>query len=1132
MNKYIKKLIDALNKKFKQELERQKKFFRKPEVLIALGISSLILLDKILKDKKTKEETKAFFQKDTASKIIISYTQQELNDDSLNDILLKCLYGSEVVIPEIQNATIPEDFISYADKNNDIDSKVDSKKFKSLLGNIKYTTELFLTFTFLINHIVHQSKDLLTKTDYPSKYRLKYIQRLTRNVYGLIKTNLEVMKIDKNQEFFALKEGAKKTVNETQDAIKDKYEKILSSLKQIDNILIAVGIATAIYLFNRKKLQQKSTETLQVISRDIICTGVPESFDVSINKIQFEINLNCPVITDDVIVPHIPIEEKLKDISCEIVENEEIIEDINEKPDLVTHAVIRNSTQKMLNSVVSKDAYLTPQLPIANLSGQVVYSPVNGYIEQLNPNEIVLREISDPNENFLTTQISLLNEKYEKLNNIKSFLKYYYVGTLYPSMLAIAIVDDTSTHNTQSGIEKIWKGIKEEYFRFDEVYNKEIKKITGKNNVEKHAKNETLNQIKEEVEKQEEIYYKHLNLLRDVAINESKKTKAKTNEYELFEFYLLDLGAAFNQLDYPNDLELIFRDQINEFIRRRMFVDGYKKSKLENKINDLIKDIEKGISVGNWFHKAMDIYRPAKKLSDVKSWLTGLANKNKKLEGIEKTQAVNRVMFLIEFYLNIDQISKKYNILEKETTSKKETVKEGNWIFSFTQDLWKQYKTLPKEIDEIQKVIDSLSLFQTYSIINWNGYQARLYTISDKPKCESVETDPYLNPKSEYGYGDIQYWLKYCAFATLASVTNPALGWSTGIIFPAPILFPVVYIPVKPIYTNYGFIVTGISICGMYIFPWILMANLSPKYVVPIGDPTVMLKREMDALKRSISDQSMKLKKDRIKPLIDKTKQDIKSIKDEIKMLKQQLAKNKESKPKKIVIQENTGYVISDIKNGVQQNLNYLNEYVEWNKRNAELTEAIATLKVKLWKQQIIVKTLQKIHDDGKSVKGVSPITDAIDESQKLIDKQVDKLIAIVDNADKIISVLPTALHPETANFGITIKNPKPVIKIAENLDDMVNIPVLDKITQKFELKNGYMMSTNYPETLVNTVINNKSYKQALSSAMSSIVIKDAFPHYSLLKPTNIPWVTFLYRDFVAQGARTYGWPGGLPLPI
>jgi len=416
-------------------------------------------------------------------------------------------------------------------------------------------------------------------------------------------------------------------------------------------------------------------------------------------------------------------------------------------------------------------------------------------------------------------------------------------------------------------------------------------------------------------------------------------------------------------------------------------------------------------------------------------------------------------------------------------------------------------------------------MFQTYSIIDWNGYQARLYSIADEPTCQWVESDPYLNPKSKYGFGDIQYWLKYCAFATLASCANPVTGWSTGWITPTPIKFPVVYIPIKPIYTKYGFVVIGLSICGIYMFPWVLLVNLTTGYTTPFGDPTILIKKQIEGLKKTISEQLLNLKRKAIKPLLDKTKEEIEVMETEIKELKTEQKGYIGTKPQKLIID------LNKIDMGIQENPNYVNEYFDWMEKNKNISEKIASAQISLWKKETTAMVLQESYTYGTAIKGITGVTDKFEQMQVLIGKQIDKLVSMLSEIDNILAVLPIALAPETANFAITIKNPKPIIKIKDNLEDMIDATALNGVVEKFRLKSEDLTSSKYLNKLMFSVVNDKIYRKALSTARIKIIIQDAFPHYSSLSLSNIPWIMFLYKDFVTTGARTYGFPGNLPMP-
>ena len=1093
MNKFIKALIEKFNKKYKSELERQKKFFKKPDVLIALGVASLLLLNNMIKEKKTKDDLKKQLRNNKVAKDILDYTSTDFNDDSLSELLLKCLNGeSDIKFPSGMEAS---DFLSFVDKNNDIDSKINYTKLKQLSDKLGNAAPIMLSSYFILEYIVDMTKDLLIKSEHPSKYRTKYIQKLTRNTYGLLKMQ------DKGNN--------------------EQTKKSLNFLKQIDNILIAIGLATTIYIANRVILRKKSKQTLDEISKDITCSSSIEPFDVSINKIPFQFNLDCPVITDDELVPHIPIELKLTNLECETNFNEENVMDASVSTDLVTHAIVRNAKQDKMFAAVSLGSHLTPESQIAIINGKVIYSPVIGTIAKISENEIILQDISDPDEDYLTTQINLLNDNYKRLNGVKSFIKEHYINSIYPQMLGIAILDDTSTFDLIPGVIGVFNETKSKFNVLNNDYENTIKKITGTDNIKQNAKNETLYKIKDDVEEADALFFKNITALVESVFATSIIIKPKPSEYELFEYYFLDLGMPLNTLNEPTEIEIQFRDIINEFARKRFVIDGYNKDKIANKINSLIKDIEKGTgflgNLGNWFDKAMEQYNVHKQLSDVKLWLTGLANENKKLTG-DKIITVNKVMFLFEFYLGADQLITKYNIVIEKDTRKKETILEGNKLQLFSQNLFTELNSLPINIEEIQKVIDSLSIFETFSIITWQGYQTRLYTLSDDTICVSDEKNDYLNPKSKKGFGDIEYWLKYCVFATLASVANPATGWSTGWIIPSPILMPVVYIPVKAISTQYGFIVLGISICGMWVFPWSLFVNYSPKHTTPFGDPTAALKREITAMKKEISEALLKLKRSVVKKMLDETGIKINMKEKDITNIKIKIAEHQTIKPKKTVSN----------KNGIKNNVNYLSEVGKWVETNVSLREQLLTTKIERFTLTKKYQILNSAYKNGDSVKGV----DGIEQTEKMLNKKLDNLIGLIDKVDLTLAALPISLKPNTANFGFTLKNSKPVIKIADELDDNVNEGAVNTIFEKFELKNEDMMSSGFVSKLSTKMTNFKAYKKVLSTSSLLTVTKDPFPKYSLLTITNIQWQKFLYQDFVKVGAQCFGFPGNNPMPI
>jgi hypothetical protein len=1096
MNKFIKALIDKFNKQFTQEFKRQKQFFSKPDVLIALGVTSLALLNKFAQSKKNKDEIKQFINGSPQIKSILNFTSTNVDDDNLNDLLKVCLTGDTSLLPVLPDDLSSSDFISLATSANDIDSKIDYNKLNQLTLKFENTTIMILSFSYLFAHIITISKDLFA-TEFPSKYRTKHTQKLTRNTYGLLK-----------QQIKNVSKAEAKQINE-----------LLAGLLTIDNILIAITIASVIYIANRKILQNKSYETLQKIASENVCIDLTPAFDVSVNKIPFQISLNCPAIIDDVQVPHEPIELKLQNpISCEVNQNNETATNATQSQDLATFAIIRNTSKSIFVPVVVPDAFVTQDKRIATFAGKALFSPVTGTVDQISVNEVILRDISDQ-DNYLQDQVDLLNTDYQRLNYVNAFLKDYYIESLYPVLLNVSVTDDASTHATKNlavGVNNLFDIMNKAFSNINKNYEKQIKNITGKDNVEKNAKNETLDVIKTQLDDVATLFYKNEQLMANQGLNDAKAVLAKPDEFILFDYYTLNIGNILHGLANPTPIEIAYTNIIDDIIRKRFVIDNYSKTKLATKINNEVQLIVNAPPNINWLSQMSGIYNTHKSSDDVKTWLTGLADKNKKLGVDQKISEVNKAMFLFKLYLDADKLVEKYTILKKESNPLLETVKEGNAISTFFGDLWKERVSLPVEITRIQDLIDSLNTFSTYSISEYNGEQARLYILADEPACQSPETDPRLNPKSKYGYGDIQYWLRYCSLATLASVTNPATGWATGWIIPTPIPFPVVYIPFKSIPTKYGFFVIGLTVCGIWIFPWTLFVNMTSNYHTPSLDPTNLLKQNIEVLKKSISTNIKNLKKTFIKKSLDDNNAKIAVVQTNLTTSQNQLKDNKAVKPKKY------------LDNGSKNKL-YTQRLTTWTENNLTLNETILTLKTKKYELEKISAVLSNALKSGSSTKDVNP---ALEQSEKQINKQLANLSTMVDNVDKTLAPLPIAMTPNTANFGITLKNTKPIIKIAGELDDNVNESAVDSITKNFKLQNAPMMSTNYKSTLLNNVLNYNAYKKTLSGGMNTMISKDPFPKYELLSPINIPYITFLYKDFVTKGAQCYGFPGQLPLPI
>jgi len=65
MNKFVKQIIEKLNLKYNLEVQRQKIFFSKPDVLLSFNISSLSFLNSLSLFNKSKKEVLNFLRSNT-----------------------------------------------------------------------------------------------------------------------------------------------------------------------------------------------------------------------------------------------------------------------------------------------------------------------------------------------------------------------------------------------------------------------------------------------------------------------------------------------------------------------------------------------------------------------------------------------------------------------------------------------------------------------------------------------------------------------------------------------------------------------------------------------------------------------------------------------------------------------------------------------------------------------------------------------------------------------------------------------------------------------------------------------------------------------------------------------------------
>lgn len=1164
MGKIAEIIKKFLNEFFNATIKDDLDFFNKPKALIALTTTSLLTLNalsdtlkKLLEEKLgrasnksdllnildrtniTDEDVENYIKGNKELQKFLNYISNELNEDICSDITLACSdpnYYQEQIdnllgkLSSITGGVLENIFLRIAETESDFDEKLDAyvldKNLKGILNKINGN----LPWIFMVYLIIIKIKEFLTQNDYPSKYRGKYLQRLLRIIGAILKNELNAVKTIPSE-----------TV-ETARELEQQTTTIFNSLRSLDSIITASLMASFVYLNNRKKYQEECLDAFSenigpITCEEEISSAQPEStpifkpFDLNIDT------FSCPIDFDDVEVPHEPFDIKLQNgfETCDLVQGESTPIEIEADfyYDTAVKALIENNSKKKFNILSKKNDMVTTRSILGTLGGTRIYSPIDGVVSKIEKNKIYINDVRDPENTYLEEIIQSIQNLYKKLNDTKFFIKDFYINSWYPVMLkASPLIDEELTAEElgkiffmTGGVDKRFERAQKEAERNKEDYEKDIKKITGKDNVEEKAENEELGKIKEETDKIDKAFYDNLLKIAETGVNQAEVTLPKENDFILVDYYF-DLLSLLISYFEQNEILVPFRDKINEFLIERFFVDGWNRNKLIRKINRLCEDLAEGTffeEEKNFFKEMTKIYNENnKEIDPVKDYVASLANENNEFTENEKQKITDKIMYLFDFFLEIDQkIDEEY---VTETNRYEATEKEANYIENYFGERWKRYNEIPNELNELFEILEDLGqTLTTYSIITIDDEEYRYYSIGMERTCPipEEEDDDYLNPFSDYEFKDIQYWLKYCAFATLASVANPATGWSTGLPPPiGPTPFPVIYIPIKAFQLNWGFIVIGISITGIYPFPWVLISNLSSEYHVPLVDPLTIIRKSVEKIKKSLTQEIKQFKQITLKGYLDDTKNKINAKADEIDYLTEEKRLHKLKKPR-----------LDRTKKGGR--LIYIQKIAEWEEIQLQYSKQIFTLRAEKFALELKWKNVYDAYSGGKlSEEELDAKLNSMKKLEERIDKQFEKIDSLITSIEPALIPLPISTSPETANFAFTIKNPNPINEFGEDLNENINSSVLNPIINRFKLKNEAFMSTNFATETTNSMINWKKYTSLLKASRFAIVQKDPFPKYQNLKLTNIPWISFLYTKWAPSGAKTYGFPGFPPLPV
>lgn len=1120
---------------FKVQTELEKLFFDFPlsiDLLKSMGIALLLqfadqLKDEILSrfdvpfDLDNMNQLKNAIKKNPKTNAIFKAANQLMDEEALSNALLACekakaekdptaLFNETNTHLLTENKEDINKFIASikVQNNNSLLDKLDviKDKLNGLMDDASDVLNImndYLAYALLGYYIVNLIIDLFTRTDMPSGYLSRYTGKLV-------------------SVFIA-------SVSDAAQELYDMVSSILNIVISVDALLTGLIVAMTLYVLNRLKFQESSKKELS----KMMCPDYDGSLDgfdedPSLNErasIDLSNITDLPDVCDydefpEYLVPKEPFELKLanSEINCSVdfVEEDDIISLQDAKPLLATKAVVENQRDGQLKILVEKGNKIKTGKLIGLVGKKKIYSPINGTVYDITNNQIFFDDITDKSQSFLEEKAKDLSDKYSEFNASKEFLKKWAVKSLYPVMLGNSPTNDREiageelTAITNVGVEQYYNKLVEDYNKKVEIYEKNAEIIASKDNVTIHAEDETLHIIKRDIDNLQVLLGRDIKKLQKDSIEIANVTMGLISEYALIDFYfefLLELAASDNK----TSIETKFYDNLHKFQERRLYIEQFDTTVLNQRVDDLTLEL-----LGDFYPEDLDLkeralksYNTTNELKEIKDWLTLVAKNNESIEEIDKVKIINKIIFLLEFIVQVPEYAEKYGDLDPSKVFE-QTVIEGNYINRYINSIFRKIINIPKQIKSLEAQIDDISLISSFSIIEYNDANHRQYVITpdeDVIKCVPVDLDPNAGGNTTTDFSDINYWIKYFSIATLTGCGMPGIGWATGLILPSgPVLLPVVYIPIKAVAMDYGFVVFGLTITGVVLMPFMMFVNLSTVFQLPLFDPVKALKNEISALKLNLVGQLDEFKVATIKQFLDSAKVELDAATVAYEGAKDNHIQHKLKKPPKTK--------------------KYIKEQAEWTVTNVEYIQSKLTFGVAKFSAETKYSLLYILWSVGgelseKLSAGLGQAFAALKQAEDLINIQFDALAKMVETLEKIVGPLPITLQPDSANWGFTLKNPMPLTPFGLQLTaPMIQLNILDPIIEKFRAKNVDFMSPG------GVKLDYASYIELIQSMLSILILRDPFPPYEKLSLTNVAWIIFLTGELIPFGARQFGMPG------
>lgn len=701
-------------------------------------------------------------------------------------------------------------------------------------GAWKIMKNLFGSRKNKMNESVNNSKDTEELLNDPDIKKSKHVGVLADIAIGLIQSFGIVL---------VIASAINDIVKAKRQANEDQLNNFVNSKKNEDEIL-----------------KQLNTSDLSDLSQleNIIKDDTEQNNDKSIISI-------CPVYDDSAATISLANNGIILEIGKDI-NNFNLLVDKN--ADIKLDDIIGYIDGKPIKSIIEgKVAYITDRHIVINKNINI---DANGNI---NSEEVIkninslLGSVESDNKSSLKNEISEISEKMTNMNYIETLIKDY-LFLIYKPIIYNRI---TNEYNNLSYCNIAHDELINAHTNIRNEFENDIQVFCGADNVKTYAENNNLNEFKNILLNKKYTFID--NIFNEIKLYENNMYNINKDD----NFLMCDYYLSFILMEYDNNpyLDKLY-NIISKFYINRHETENKNKNDLIDKFNDyLIK-----YNINKTFNSIND---------DIKN------NNNENIKSYFK-ESLNHIENNDK---NVNLLLNLYNLIVKikneEYGNNKISLKdliyiESSELLTFIKEIKNEYESYKKVINDIESL---------YNFINWpkpidafiNNKKYNHYLFIKSAKNVNINT-PLCNDEfsgiSNAQPNSLDYWIKYCAIASLQNCAMPVY-WSTGIVVAgAPVPMPIILIPLTyidgPIST-----VIGLGVCGISISPLLLVINMTDE----IGAVLFAVNMVIETAKQMLIDlkdmqyQSLSLL---CSPLIKTLNNKIKTTEDEIREIKRQIA--------------------------------------------------------------------------------------------------------------------------------------------------------------------------------------------------------------------------------------------------